>query len=267
MPDKMTRGRVELIRLRVRGPFPSDGLRGRRLVFASDLHMGRRPGRAHREAAAIIRELDPELVLLGGDLVNSPRGWPIFAEWRKSLGPIPVFAVPGNWEYKRGGGLGETDDRLRQSGVELLRNRVIRPGDDFPAVIAGFDDPRRGRPDPEAVREQIRAMASPDLLVLGVCHSPDLLLAAPRGVDLLLCGHTHGGQICLPGRRALVTSTRQGRRMAYGLHSPGSPRYVYITSGVGTTYLPVRINCPAEVVCLELVGGQPVLTVRMEKAR
>jgi len=240
------------------------------MVFMSDLHIGASLRPAHRQAAALAQAANPRLVVLGGDLVNGEIGWRAFRKWLAELDVPQVVCVPGNWEYKSRGGLRKAQEQLAAAGVTLLRNRVVPLSEKGRAVLAGIDDPRRGKPDLERVLSEVQRMeGSPDL-VIAVCHNPDIIRRLPPWVDLLLCGHTHGGQICLPGRRAIVTSTRIGRRYAYGLHSLGPCRYLYVTSGVGVTYLPVRWNCPPEIVVVELTeAGDPEqrLIVRMSEVK
>lgn len=257
--------RVRAIRLALQWAGSAEVCQGGwRLAFLSDLHIGRRLSRVHLEAAELVRKAQPRIVILGGDLVNRPAGWDALRRWLQQLGSARVLAVPGNWEYKRRGGMEVAEKELTALGVQVLRNDVCWLDEDAGVVLAGIDDPRRGRPDWELLRLRLQERAAPGRLVVAVCHSPDILPELPEWVVLLLCGHTHGGQICLPGRRAVLTSTRVGRRFAYGLHRLGPGRYAYVTSGVGATYIPLRVNCPAEVVFVEAaegVQGEPVVDV------
>ena len=270
--DKQRAGNaVRMIRLEAL--FPSGrGISGQcRIVFMSDLHIGTSLRPAHRQAASLVRAAQPRLVILGGDLVNGESGWPLFREWLSQLDLSPVICVPGNWEYKSRGGLRRAAEHLAAAGVRLLRNAVLRLSEEKgAAVVVGIDDPRRGKPDPDRLLPEIRCLRGAPGAVIAACHNPDIIPRTPPWVDLLLCGHTHGGQICLPGRRAILTSSRVGRRYAYGLHSLGPGRYVYVTSGVGVTYLPVRINCPAEIVVLDLAAAgdrAQRLVVRMSEVQ
>jgi len=86
-----------------------------------------------------------------------------------------------------------------------------------------------------------------------LCHNPDVLLMRERlAFHLLVCGHTHGGQIRLPGIGAVVTSTRLGRKFDKGLFQLGPTQYVFITQGVGMGEVPLRILCPPEVALLNI---------------
>ena len=95
----------------------------------------------------------------------------------------------------------------------------------------------------------------PGLFTLGICHFPEKAEAlALAGVDLILCGHTHGGQICLPTGKALMTHSQIGQKYVSGLTRIGQS-VVYTTRGMGATFVPVRLFCPAEVVRITLHQG------------
>ena len=92
-----------------------------------------------------------------------------------------------------------------------------------------------------------RPPAAPTLLL---SHNPDLLPLVPNGVDLTLCGHTHGGHVRLPGIGPIVTSSAYGRRFAAGWVR--TPALGYVSRGPGVGVLPVRWDCPPEVTLLTL---------------
>ncbi|MBC8091522.1 MAG: metallophosphoesterase, partial [Pseudonocardia sp.] len=94
-------------------------------------------------------------------------------------------------------------------------------------------------------------------LRLGLVHAPEpsvLDRFAGDGYDLLLAGHTHGGQVCVPGYGALVTNSGLHRSMARGLHRWSGPTWLHVSAGLGTSpYAPVRLACPPEATLLTLV--------------
>ncbi|MBN1845700.1 MAG: metallophosphoesterase [Sedimentisphaerales bacterium] len=96
---------------------------------------------------------------------------------------------------------------------------------------------------------------SPERFTIGLCHLPELAepLAA-GGVELVLCGHTHGGQLCLPNGRPLMTHSRTGATYLRGLYHTQAG-YIYVTRGVGSTLVPFRLFCPPEVVYVTLHRG------------
>ena len=107
------------------------------------------------------------------------------------------------------------------------------------------------RRDPDWAAALSRAEAGG--LKIGICHSPDGVVSASKhAIPLLLCGHTHGGQVCLPGLGPLLTETRLvGRRFASGL-CRHEDTLLYVNRGIGWTALPLRFNCPPEISVLTL---------------
>jgi predicted MPP superfamily phosphohydrolase len=88
---------------------------------------------------------------------------------------------------------------------------------------------------------------------IGVCHSPDgVPFVRGRGVSLLLAGHTHGGQIALPGPRPIVVPGPLGKRWPFGLHRIDEELTLFVSRGVGTTEVPIRSFAPPDVAVLTL---------------
>ncbi|MEF2280239.1 metallophosphoesterase [Deinococcus sp. YIM 134068] len=234
-----------------------------RAVQLSDLHHGvyirRRSVRAWVDAALALR---PDVVLVTGDFVDadltaSPA--PLFRELARLRAPLGVWAVWGNHDleytarvaHRTGQPAREAQDtfgrKLGQVDIRLLRNAGVTLRDDL--FLAGVDDLRRGQPDLAAALGD----TPEDAAVLLMSHNPDLLPEVPARVGLTLCGHTHGGQVCLPGGVPLLTSSRHGRRFAAGF--VGGPASGFVSRGLGVTTVPLRLNCPPEIVVFDLVPG------------
>jgi predicted MPP superfamily phosphohydrolase len=241
----------------VRLPGLGPGLAGVKVLLLTDVHAGPflRP-RVVTEAVAKLAALAPDLVLHGGDLATSRLDevdavLDAVAPLRGTLG---TFAVLGNHDHY-------VDDpaalrrKIEARGIEVLHNRAVvleRAGARL--VLAGVDDLVMGKPDLDAALAATEPRAGPTPIVL-LSHNPDVFFeAAARGVALVLSGHTHGGQIRLPGLPVLVRQSRyrldEGR---YVLASPAAE--LVVSRGFGTTGLPLRILCPPEVVLLQLVPG------------
>ncbi|MFN2323353.1 MAG: metallophosphoesterase [Trueperaceae bacterium] len=229
---------------------PLTGLRTPlRIAWLTDLHHGEfvRTASVRAWVDAALREA-PDLVLLGGDLVDQTPGADpdaeLFAELARLHAPLGVLAVAGNHDHGRFRGLGPYVARLQGAGIDVLVNRgvVVRPD----LYVTGLDDYRNGRPDLGATLRD-RPVAGATLLV---SHNPDVLPEVPTDVGLTLSGHTHGGQVVLPGVGALQTSSRYGDRFLAGWVE--GPARGYVSRGLGVTSLPLRINCPAELTVLDL---------------
>lgn len=221
-----------------------------RIAWLTDLHHGElvRTASVRAWVDAALREA-PDLVLLGGDLVDqSPGAEPdteLFTELARLRAPLGVLAVPGNHDHGRYSGSGPFVALLNDAGIEVLVNRGVAVRDDL--HVAGLDDLRIGRPDLGAA---LRDRPATGATVLA-SHNPDVLPDVPTEIGLTLSGHTHGGQVVLPGVGALYTSSRYGDRFLAGWVE--SPARGYVSRGLGVSSLPVRINCPAELTILDLV--------------
>ncbi len=142
---------------------------------------------------------------------------------------------------------------LRGAGIDLLvdEHRILRRGPDE-IVLIGLDDVHAYQPAAEAAG---RLADMPDGFRILLVHSPEMPEeAAAAGVSLYLCGHTHGGQICLPGGRPLLTNIRTAGKYARGLWKCGGMTG-YTTTGVGVSVMPIRFNCPPEAALITLRRG------------
>lgn len=141
---------------------------------------------------------------------------------------------------------------LAENGFSVLINRSLpMPGAAAPWCLAGVDDPFTRRSNLAMTLNGV----PDDAFKILLSHSPDVLYGAARfGVDLVLAGHTHGGQIRLPLIGALFTQSRISPQYAWGVHMLGKT-VIHTTCGAGASFPPIRVNCPAEVVRLELVRG------------
>ena len=159
-----------------------------------------------------------------------------------------THAVLGNHDFMAGAD--QVTEALTDNGILVLRNSYMpleRPGGRV--WLAGLTDPLQGSPDPAAtLPASICDIAREPIILL--CHAPDYvddLLALPAGhaISLMLCGHTHGGQVRLPMYGPLVLP-RMGRKYVEGWFRFGGLQ-MHVNRGVGTVSLPVRFDCPPEI--------------------
>lgn len=232
----------------------SGGLDGFRIAFLSDLHAGSFMGpKELMPVFSRVAEFDPQLVCFGGDLVNSrPREFQLLREPLSLLSPAHGFyAVPGNHELYYGLEGRPWQRFLDEHGIVDVTNRgrsIESGGAQF--WLAGVDDFEEGHPHLEAALDG-READQPTLLL---SHHPDFFPhAAGAGVDLTLSGHTHGGQIKLFGR-AVIEHSDHGFIEGH-FHQDG--KQLYVSRGVGVTFLPIRWNCPAEWVLVTLRSAAP----------
>jgi predicted MPP superfamily phosphohydrolase len=253
--------RVRRLRFPLRGLPPA--LSGLRLVQLTDLHLGPYNsaaylGRCIRRANA----LAPDLVALTGDYIH---GSPVYiAPLARILGGLRarhgVVAVLGNHDHWEDAGACRR--ALRRQGIRLLDNTrlwvspeglVPDPPRGGGLCLGGVGDYWEDRTDLEAALGGVPA----ELPRLLLSHNPDFAESAEarsgrHRVDLMLSGHTHGGQVRLPGVRSLIVPSSYGDRYARGLcRGPAFP--VYVSAGLGVTIFPVRLLCPPEITLIELV--------------
>lgn len=225
---------------------------GYRIAFLTDTHVAsfmRRP--FYREIVAQVRASGADLVLLGGDFVSFRRHIPLMAEvlLRDLEARDGVWAVLGNHDY-----WADADSviaAMTAKGVRFIINRSVQIERDGATLdLVGIDEIYRGRPDVAVAF----ANADPSRPCIALSHHPDIVgrLQDVR-IDLLLCGHTHGGQIRFPFFGPVVVPSKHEGRYAAGFHLEGSIR-MYVSRGLGSVP-PIRILCKPEVAVFHLARG------------
>ena len=228
-------------------PAALDGLR---IAQISDVHLPGTPDAARRAAAAIERER-PDVVVLTGDIIEHMSELPALADFASSVrGRLGTFAVLGNWEHRAGVTPPTARPAYEKAGVTFLFNEpaAVERGGATLGVV-GLDDPVLGAPDPA------RALAGrrPSALDLWLIHAPAYIDTLPRSTSapaMILTGHTHGGQIRLPGVTP-YTPPGSGRYVSGWYRDALAP--LYVSRGIGTATVRMRFCCRPEL---------PVFTLR-----
>jgi len=181
----------------------------------------------------------PDLVCFTGDFVSNARHLNGALEVLDNLS-APIYAVAGNWDYWSHADLSEVARFCERSGGRLLANEtVVLP--EFDLAISGA----RGRStdwlkQPETTRH---------LLLVHYPHYAVRLAEQPLDFDLILAGHSHGGQVRLPLIGAVAVPYAVGRYDLGRYETPAGP--LYVTSGIGTSAFPMRLNCRPEIVVID----------------
>jgi predicted MPP superfamily phosphohydrolase len=225
------------------------GRRPLRVAFASDLHIGPlTPPGLLDEAFRAIAAWGPDVLALGGDYVFLDATPAFAARLTALVASVPAaikVAVLGNHDLWTDHGLVER--ALAAGGARVLVNEPLAlpaPHDDV--ALVGLDDPWSGAPD---AARAFAGVTAPARVV--VTHAPEgVALVADRGASLVLCGHTHGGQIALPSGPILVPGPL-GRLYPAGLYDAAGTK-LYVSRGLGNVDLPLRVNAPAEVALFEI---------------
>ncbi len=263
-------------------PVLAEGARPLRVLHVSDLHM--LPGHeAKQRWVAELGRLEPDLVVNTGDNLSHPRAVPAVLRALAPLLDRPGLFVFGSNDYyapkpkNPARYLMPHGRRTRVHGPQLpwrdLRAAFVEHGwRDLTHVrrtltVAGQTVVATGVDDPHLDRDSYSDVSGrpggTPALRLGVTHSPEprvLDQFAADGYDLVLAGHTHGGQLRVPGLGALVTNCDLDRSRARGASRWGAHMWLHVSAGLGTSpYAPARFACPPEASLLTLVprGATP----------
>jgi predicted MPP superfamily phosphohydrolase len=267
---------------RHRLPLPASWPSGLSILHISDLHVRRGDQRLLRVQKQALRDLAPDLLCVTGDVCEKVRDIPLLIDVLEQVRPrLGTFVVLGNHEHNapapsrvreqhrhgllrvmgpfmrlvgprlRSDGPHEAHamaDALRDAGLTVLHNEGVRVSKDGQTVwVAGCDSAWAGHADVGSATHG----RQPGEACLMLIHEPDLAFEADaRGADLILAGHTHGGQVRLPVIGAPYTLRMDPRILvASGFQRLGAG-LLHITAGLGHT-IPLRFGCPPEVVWLE----------------
>ncbi len=277
---------LRLHRLRLELPGLPASLAGLKILHISDLHAGV-PWPNERAIAKLVPaalEAAPDLVLFTGDMTDKKKSLEPYLEMLSRIrAPLGKYAVLGNHDHglrksalheftfgllgrKISGGANLSDDEvattvtrnrdlLGLADITLLNNECVNiRARDVPLQICGIDEFEYGLADMDATRKQ-EDRQQPLRILLS--HSPDIISHLDEGeFQLVLAGHTHGGQICIPhpwkGRILLSSS---GSEFADGLYRRSGVT-MHVSRGVGTTLVPLRLLSRPEITLLELQPGQ-----------
>ena len=241
------------------------------VLHVSDFHFRARDA-AKLRFVKHLAEREVDIVAITGDLIDETDGIGLCVEAVAAFRPrLGMFAVLGGHDYyfTRVRDIArqwllrvhERHERvdtaalvrgLEEAGARVVTNeRVELDHEGMKVDVIGVDDPRHGRPDLDAAFAGARA----DALQLALVHEPSVVEElAERGPDVVLAGHTHGGQVRLPGIGALVTQAKLHRRHAAGVFRRGRT-WFHLNHGIGTgRYVPFRIFCRPEATVIEIVS-------------
>ena len=253
-------------------------LSGFKMLQLSDFHFGPSTKAEHiAKAVCLAQELNPDLVLLTGDYLQlkstgiyhllagklSPRLFR-WGQYRRKVRaetvklsqllnpmtpPEGCIGILGNHDYTEGAGT--IRRKLRTDTQWLINDSCIVTREEAKILFSGIDDYRYGKPE---LAKTIASSQQQSDVKIFLAHNPDTLqLKGAEEIaafDLVLGGHTHGGQICLPGSRPIITRTKQ-KRHVQGLSWFGRTP-VYVSNGIGYGGIALRLFCPPELVVITL---------------
>ena len=197
-----------------------------RIVHISDTHFGSSKFKTIYDIVLnTVKQLNPDLIVYTGDLISRRTFLYEAVNFVEKLSSISQVCAVDN--------------------VRVLVNENIEVEDNF--YIVGVDDPYTMH---DKLDKALQGIKEHSVIVL-LAHSPEIVGKAANKVDIILAGHTHGGQVVLPLLGPLyVPLPRKYRRYVSGLFKVGET-YMYVNRGIGTSILPIRFMCSPEVTCLD----------------
>lgn len=235
--------------------FPAlpDSLHGLRILYIADPHFDCIDGFTEKVIERV-RGLHCDLLIAGGDYrygndcqFTETHTIDALAQLKDAVQvDLGSYAILGNHDCA------DMAPSIEQAGYDLLVNETaVIPVGDSTIALTGLDDVH-AYPTQSALDALARGGLVPADFSVALVHSPELAdEAVEAGHNLYLCGHTHGGQICLPNGRPLIVPLHCNHELATGQWKRGA-MHGYTSRGVGTSTLPVRFNCPPEIVALTL---------------
>ena len=234
-------------------PHLSPELNGFRLVHLSDIHARGYWSRGYDRLIAKLDQSPPDLLLITGDFVNDLYHHQPGLRTLKRLLPqlksrLGVYGILGNHDVDL---VGPAISAMRVTLLDM--RRALLQSDQGPTIeLIGLGGIARHDLDANFIARQ--PPKSPATLRIVLSHYPDhFRRIRPLQPDLFLAGHTHGGQVCLPGGHPLLTHDRMPKSLSKGVHRLRDTWYV-VSRGLGFASLPARLFCPPEVAQITLVG-------------
>lgn len=231
-----------------------------RIAYASDFHVGC-PSVGMEEMAHVVEKinaLDADIILLGGDYLShvllgqtfTPEE--IAAVFAPLSAPLGVYSVLGNHDWWRADQGMALWTALEANGVKVLENSAVKiTQDGFSFWLSGMADDSTRTPD----YSKAMSFVADDDPVIMLAHDPASFMEIGERPVLTICGHTHGGQVVIPYISPIVIPGRAPLKYAYG-HIQEQGRDMIVSSGLGTSVLPVRFGRRPEILTIEVGYGE-----------
>lgn len=245
---------IQTVRTTLSDPDVPETGGGLKIVFVSDIHHG--PSLSLGRVDSLVRRINaesPDLVLLGGDYIHYSGDYipAVFQALSGLKAPLGVYGAMGN--HDNWDGRAETLAAARKNGITLLDNKAVDiPVGDGHIRLGGVGDYNTGR---QRLQPTLEGTSADDFILL-LSHNPDYVMDLPDDtIDLLLCGHTHGGQVTLFGLWAPFVPSDYGDRFVSGLYEVNGNRML-VSNGIGTVNAPIRFFARPQMNVITLVKGQ-----------
>ncbi len=219
-------------------------LSGLKIVYASDFHIKPYEKFRLKKVVKRINEQNPDIILICGDFVNvhdgkftmSPEDIAFqLKNLNSKYGTITVIGNHDGWQGKY-----RVIKAMEANGIKVLENENINF---YKFTIAGVEDIQTGNPNIE------KALEGTDKNIILLSHNPDVFPLLPNNVFLTLAGHLHSGQVVIPGLKPKYIPSKYGTKYLYGLITENN-KALFTSRGLGNSILPIRLNCPPEIVVI-----------------
>ncbi len=221
----------------------SEGKYNFKVLQLSDLHLNNITYTLHRISAKINKE-NPDIILLTGDIIDKKDNIDLLEDFLKTLPKTKKIAILGNWEYWGHVDIQKLKAIYKRYNCELLINNTVQFSKKNKTLsISGVDDLLGGKPDIDKVMENYISSDYP--IVLNNCPEYyDKIVKYKNQIDLVLSGHTHGGQINFFGYIPFIPEG-SGKYVKGWYHKNNLP--LYVSKGVGSSILPIRFGARSEI--------------------
>lgn len=228
-----------------------DPLKGFKILHLTDIHAGDYIRKEYIEKVVrLANEQNPDVTVITGDFTETDYNdiyWsaPLLGQLKARYG---VYGVSGNHDIWNG--YENIMNALKEYNIENIDNSGVRIHHNSASLyLAGISDYKIGNAN---IHKALQNRQENEPVIL-LSHNPDAVeILNGSNIDIMLSGHIHGGQWRFPIVGPLMVPSRYGRKHAWGLTKCGDT-YVYTSRGIGTTTIPLRINCPPEIVTIKLV--------------
>lgn len=232
--------------------------KGIRIVQLADLHMGSQ-ATDYNLIARLVNELQPDIILNTGDTFDDKNDIDGYMKFIKKLPKVPKYAIVGNWDFEANWGLENSIDYLQDTDWTVLRNSALQfecKGTSF--NLYGLDDSRQGNP---LIRHTLNSLSTASEAQVSICltHCPvefhRLAFLREKGnlipkPDIVLAGHTHGGQINFFGFTPILPLGSGGFRNGFYQLADLT---MYVSRGLGTTRIPFRFMSRPEIAVFDIM--------------
>ncbi len=220
---------------------------GKKIVFLTDIHYGTFFSKERLDnLVSQTNALNPDMIILGGDYVtNDPSSvGPVFSSLSKLKAPLGVYGVLGNNDPEN-----ISIQTMQGAGITYLGNNAVWIGSNTSRIrVGGVGDMDTEVPNQLSTINE----ATPEDFVILVSHKPDYFPKVSRSkVDLMLSGHTHGGQVTFFGLWAPFINSKYGQEYVTGVKKSGNNTMI-ISNGIGTVWAPVRFFARPQIIVVNL---------------